>query len=62
MVPYRGGDFPFTYMAVTALKLTRFFSIEYIMENLDMSLVPFIKPTWPGLQVQHLFAFYINIA
>ena len=61
MVPYRGGDFPFTYMAATALKLTCFFSIEYIMENLDMSFVPFIKPTWPGLYVQNLFTFDINI-
>jgi hypothetical protein len=42
MVPYRGGDFPFTYMAVTALKLNRFLGIESVMKNLDMPLISFI--------------------
>ena len=61
MVPYRGGDFPFAYIAVTALKLNRFLGIEHIMKNLYMPLITLIKPTWPGLQVQNLFTFYIYI-
>jgi hypothetical protein len=51
MMPYRGGDFPFTNMAVTALKLNRFLGIENVMKKLYMPFIAFIKPAWPGLQV-----------
>jgi hypothetical protein len=61
MVPYRGGDFLFTHIACSALKLHRFLGIEHIMKNLYMPFITLVKPAWPGLQVQNLFTFYINI-
>jgi hypothetical protein len=42
MVPYRGGDSPFTYMAVAALKLNRFLGIENVVENLNMPFISFV--------------------
>jgi hypothetical protein len=42
MVPYRGGDLLFTYMAVATLKLNRFLGIEDIVKNLYMPLISFI--------------------
>jgi hypothetical protein len=42
MVPYRGGDFLFTYMAVAALKLDRFLCIKNVMKDLYMTFITFI--------------------
>jgi hypothetical protein len=62
MVPNRVSNLPFAQVTNAALTLYRFFGIKYIMKNLNMFFVAFVKPARPGLQKKNLLSFDLNIA
>lgn len=62
MMPCRTSELLFAQVTMRTRKLYRFTCIEYVMENLDVLLVPLVEPTWPGLNMYNIFSlnFYLT--